>query len=69
MPPGSGVPVPGANAGSSTSTSTVRNTGPSPEAATVRSTTSPIPSSRTSCMKKEVMPCSALPGELGSPGQ
>ena len=28
MPPGSGVPVPGANAGSSTSTSTVRNAGP-----------------------------------------
>ena len=28
MPPGSGVPVPGANAGSSTSTSTVRKTGP-----------------------------------------
>ena len=30
MPPGSGVPVPGANAGSSTSTSTVRNVGPRP---------------------------------------
>lgn len=28
MPPGSGVPVPGATAGSSTSTPTVRNTGP-----------------------------------------
>ena len=30
MPPGSGVPVPGAKAGSSTSTSTLRNTGPAP---------------------------------------
>ena len=59
IPPGSGVPVPGANAGSSTSTSTVRNVGASPTIAIVCSTMVRIPRSRTSCMKKLVIPCSA----------
>ena len=68
MPPGSGVPVPGANAGSSTSTSTVRKTGPPPTISTARSTTAAIPRSRTSCMKNEVMPCSACQRELGLAG-
>ena len=50
-PPISGVPVPGAKAGSRTSTSTERKTGPGPTRSTARATTSTMPRSRTSCMK------------------
>src|SRR5262249_46753209 len=69
IPPGSGVPVPGANAGSSTSTSTVRKTGPAPTVETARATTSRMPSSRTSCMKKAVIPCSRCQANSAAPGQ
>ena len=69
IPPGSGVPVPGANAGSSTSTSTERNAGAAPTIATVRSTTSRIPDACKSCMKKLVIPCSRCHASSVSPGQ
>ena len=64
MPPGSGVPVPGANAGSRTSTSTVRNTGPLPTAATVRSTTSPDAELADVVHEERRDPVLALPCEL-----
>src|SRR5215212_9180098 len=69
IPPGSGVPVPGAKAGSSTSMSTVKKTGPVPTASIARPTTSLIPSSLTSCMKRLVMPCSLCQANSSSPGQ
>src|SRR5215203_3753574 len=69
IPPGSGVPVPGAKAGSRTSMSTVRKTGPSPTASTARRTTSLMPRSLTWCMKKLVMPLPACQANSASPGQ
>ena len=69
MPPGSGVPVPGAKAGSSTSTSMVTNTGPGPATAIASATTWRIPRSVTSCMKIEVIPCSRCQANTSSPGQ
>ncbi len=69
MPPGSGVPVPGATEGSSTSMSTERKTGPLPTVATVRSMTSSIDSARTSSMNSDVMPCSRCQVSSRSPGQ
>jgi hypothetical protein len=61
--------VPGANAGSSTSTSTLKNTGPSPTIPIAREMTSRMPISRTSCMKKLVMPRSCCQVNSASPGQ
>ena len=69
MPPGSGVPVPGAKAGSSTSTSIETNTGPSPIVSRVSATTARMPRSRTSCMKCDVMPCARCQANSSSPGQ
>ena len=47
------------NAGSSTSTSTVRYAGPGPTTSIARRTTSRMPRSRTSCANRLVIPCSA----------
>src|SRR6185369_11344957 len=69
MPPGSGVPVPGAKAGSSTSMSTVRKTGPGPSPPSASSTTALIPRSRTSCMNKLRIPRSRCQENSFSPGQ
>src|SRR5215203_1255181 len=69
IPPGSGVPVPGAKAGSSTSMSTVRKTGPVPAASMARPMTSLIPRSLTSCMKRLVIPRSSCQANSSSPGQ
>ena len=70
IPPGSGVPVPGANAGSSTSTSTERKTGPVPDEldGPLDDLLDPV-ASRTSCMKKLVIPRSACQANSSSPGQ
>src|SRR5215211_520312 len=69
IPPGSGVPVPGAKAGSRTSMSTVRKTGPAPTASTARRMTSFMPRSLTSCMNRLVIPCSDCQANSASPGQ
>src|ERR687890_1033232 len=69
IPPGSVVPVPGAKVGSRTSMSTVRKTGPSPTASIARPTTSLMPRSLTSCMKRLVMPLSACQANSSLPGQ
>src|ERR1019366_394779 len=68
-PPGSGVPVPGATDGSSTSMSIERNTGPRPTMPTVRTTTSSIESVRMSSLNIVVMPLSRCQVNSCSPGQ
>ena len=69
IPPGSGVPVPGAKAGSSTSMSTLRKTGPAPTCSIASATTARMPRSRMSCMKCETIPRSRCQPNSSSPGQ
>ncbi len=66
IPPGSGVPVPGANAGSSTSTSTRQEDRPGADDRRRRARRRRgCRRSRMSCMKKLVMPRSCCQRELG----
>jgi len=59
-PPISGVPVPGAKAGSSASTSKVRYAGATPTISTTRAAMAAGPASCTSCAEMIVMPCSIV---------
>ena len=65
MPPGSGVPVPGANAGiEHVDVDREEHRAVADDLRPSRSTTASMPRSRTSCMKNDVIPCSRLPREL-----
>ena len=71
MPPGSGVPVPGANAGSRTSMSTETYSlsalaSASPTASAI---TALKPRSQISCIVCHVMPCSSIHSNVSCGGQ
>ena len=71
IPPGSGVPVPGAKPGSSTSMSTDRysQSQPSPARAMASAITGRIPRSHTSCIRCQVISCSRIQSKTSGGGQ
>ena len=69
MPPGSGVPVPGAKAGSSTSTSTETNTGPRADRRERVGDDGADPAVADVVHEVRVMPWRACQANSSSPGQ
>ncbi len=71
QPPGSGVPVPGAIPGSTTSTSTERNTASQSSMAmeAASSRTASRPRLTTSVISKLRMPCSVIQASVSGSGQ